>query len=124
MLRRVSEVEDKSGLKFEMSYPDITGFNVFDNAGNDVGEVQDLVLNTNTGMVDHAIIGRGWFASLFGEKQVIVPFDRMTVNPDDRSVRLDISREDLRNFPDWTDISQEGLSDRISSWWRGRMKAA
>jgi len=122
--KRISEVEDKSGLKFEMDYPDITGFNAYDKNGEDVGEVRDLVMDTSTGSVNHAIIGRGWLSSLLGESEVIVPFDRMTVDTADKSIRLDISRDDLSNFPKWSSASEEGLSDKIAGWWRETKRAA
>lgn len=123
-LKRLSQVEDTSGLKYEMDYPNITGFDVFDINGNDVGEVQDLVVDTATGLVHRAIVGRGWLASILGERQVIVPFNRMTVNPSERSIRLDISRNELSSFPEWSDVSQEGLRERIENWWEQRRKAA
>jgi sporulation protein YlmC with PRC-barrel domain len=114
---------EKTGLKFEMDYPDLTGYNVFDKNGNDVGEVQDMLYDTNTGMVNHAIIGRGWLSSLLGERQVIVPFDRMTVSPTDKTIRLDIDRDELSRFPEWS-VSEENLSDRIAGWWRETTRAA
>ncbi|HZD60187.1 MAG TPA: PRC-barrel domain-containing protein [Anaerolineae bacterium] len=121
-LKRFSQME-KTGLKFEMDYPDLTGYNVFDKNGNDVGEVQDMLYDTNTGMVNHAIIGRGWLSSLLGERQVIVPFDRMTVSPTDKTIRLDIDRDELSRFPEWS-VSEENLSDRIAGWWRETTRAA
>jgi len=121
--KRFSEME-KTGLKFEMDYPDLTGFDVFDVNGDDIGEVQDMLVDTDTGMVNHAIVGRGWLASLLGERQVIVPFDRMTVNPMEKNIRLDITRDELSRFPEWTEPAEEGLSDKISSWWGERRKAA
>ena len=123
MLKRFSKM-DTAGLKFDMDYPDLTGFNVFDMDENDVGEVQDMLVDTDTGNVNHAIVGRGWLATLLNEKNVIVPFDRMTVNPSEKNVRLDISRDELSTFPEWTDESEEGLGDKISNWWLERRKAA
>lgn len=121
--KRFSQMES-AGLKFEMDYPDLTGYDVFDSHGNDIGEVQDMLYDMDTGMVNHAIVGRGWLSSLLGERQVIVPFDYMTVNPTDKSIRLDISRDDLSMFPEWSDIGEENLSDRISNWWRERRRVA
>jgi len=80
MFKKVSDREEITGLKYEMNYPDIKGYKVVDVNGNDVGEVQDLLLDSNTNMVNHAIVGSGWFASLFGGRQFIVPFSRMTFN--------------------------------------------
>ncbi len=122
-LKRFSEVET-SGLRFEMDYPNLQGWDAYDVNGDDIGEVQDMVVNTDTGTVRHAIIGRGWLASLMGERQVIVPFNRITVNPSERTVRLDISREELARFPDWQDVSEAGLSDRLADWWERMRRAA
>ncbi len=126
MFKKVSTLEQTSGLKYDMNYPDIKGYKVIDMNSDDVGEVQDLLLDTNTGMVNHAIVGSGWFASLFGGRQFIVPFDRMTVNPDTKTVMLDITRNELESFPDWSDsdIDQPSFSDRIANWWDRMRRAA
>lgn len=123
MLRRISDMENTSGLKYEMDYPDIKGFNVFDRDGNDVGEIQDLLVDTDTGMVNHAIVGRGWISSILGERQVIIPFNRMRVMPTEKRVTLDIVRDDLSQFPEWTNVDQPGLMDRLSDWWNTRKAA-
>lgn len=123
-LKRVSEIEDTSGLTFSMDYPNLTGFNVYDKNRDDVGEVQDMLYDTETSTVEHAIVGRGWLASLFGAKQVIVPFERMTVNANERKIYLDITRDELSRFPEWQEAGEEGLREKVSSWWRETRRAA
>lgn len=125
MLKKVSTMEETTSLKYEMNFPDIKGYKVIDVNGDDVGEIQDLLIDTNTNMVNHAIVGSGWFASLFGGRQFIVPFSRMTVKPDTKTVMLDISRDELEKFPEWTseDVTAPDFSDRIANWW-DRMKRA
>ncbi|MHB8841179.1 MAG: PRC-barrel domain-containing protein [Candidatus Aquicultor sp.] len=126
MLKKLSTIENTSGLKYDMNFPDIKGYKVLDVNGDDVGEVLDLLVDTDSGMVNHAIVGSGWFASLFGGRQFVVPFNRMTVNPDTKTVMLDISRNELESFPDWSDmdISEPSFSAKIADWWDKLRKAA
>ncbi|HZD58969.1 MAG TPA: PRC and DUF2382 domain-containing protein [Anaerolineae bacterium] len=100
----------------EPEYKDIRGFEAIDKDGNDIGEVQDLLVDTDTNAINYALVGRGWLPSILGEKNIIVPLRKMDIDQEDKSVHLDITREDLRNFPDWS-MEDPDLKDKVDAFW-------
>lgn len=100
------------------------GYDVLDVNGDEVGKVTDMVVKTDTGMVGHLLIGKGWLDSLITGREVFVPFDHITVDSANKKVKLDIPRDRLKEFPEWKDLREEGLAERISNWWQSMRRAA
>ena len=71
----------------------------------DVGEVQDLIINER-GQVVAIVIGVGGVLGM-GEKNVAITWDKLmrSGQSDDLALRIDGTREDLRAAPDfkWRD---------------------
>jgi sporulation protein YlmC with PRC-barrel domain len=82
-----------------LSAEDVIGMTVVDASGEDVGEVNDLLI-TNDNTVDQAIIDVGGFLG-FGAKPVAIEMDRLTVAEGDGEVVLDATREELDAMPAW-----------------------
>lgn len=86
----------------ELLASDLTGMEVRNAAGENLGDINDLVLD-NTGQPSVAIIGVGGFLGL-GEKDVGVPFSSLTIADasDGKSVaRLDVTKEALQSAPNF-----------------------
>lgn len=82
-----------------LSADEVIGMTVVDASGEDVGEVNDLLIaDDNT--VDRAIIDVGGFLG-FGAKPVAIEMDRLTVAEGDGEVVLDATREELDAMPAW-----------------------
>jgi sporulation protein YlmC with PRC-barrel domain len=78
----------------------ILGKNVYGVDGQRIGDINDVVLDTQTGAVPAIVIGVGGFLGL-GEKDVAVPLSTLRIeNRDGRPhFALAVSREDLRKAP-------------------------
>lgn len=105
----------------EPEYKDVRGFETFDRDGNDIGKVQDLLVDADTNSINYALVGRGWLSSLFGEKNIIVPLRKMDIDSEDKSIHLDIVRDDLKNFPDYNTIEDPDLKDKVDRYWGTEM---
>ncbi len=70
---------------------------------NDVGPVEDLVIDQN-GQVVAIIVGVGGFLGM-GEKDVAIGWDNVTKTGtgDDLVLRVDVTREDLQSAPEFED---------------------
>ncbi|MBI4734149.1 MAG: PRC and DUF2382 domain-containing protein [Rubrobacteridae bacterium] len=96
----------------------IIGFSVFDKDGNNIGEIQDLLVDTeNNNAINYALAGKGWIASMLGVKQVIVPLRKIDIDQADRSVHFDVVRDDLSSFPDYASIRDPDLKQKVDSFW-------
>lgn len=84
---------------YEFAANDLIGFTVRGTGDEDIGTVDDLLLGTN-GEVVGVVIASGGFLGL-GEKQVAVPWDAVTVVPDQEQVQVAISQEEIADAPDY-----------------------
>jgi sporulation protein YlmC with PRC-barrel domain len=100
---RTESVTFKSAMSpSELLASDLTGMEVRNAAGENLGDINDLVLD-NTGQPSVAIIGVGGFLGL-GEKDVGVPFSALTIADasNGQSVaRLDVTKEALKSAPNF-----------------------
>ncbi|MCA9130058.1 MAG: PRC-barrel domain-containing protein [Planctomycetales bacterium] len=93
----------------------LMGMNIQNSAGEGLGEINDLVLDANTGKVKYAAVTYGGFLGI-GNKMFAVPFAAFKVksDPDDRSdvvLMLDVTQKqmegavgfDEEHWPDFAD---------------------
>ena len=82
-----------------MSASDYIGKRVYDTAGNDIGEVNDLILS-NDGKIQATILGVGGFLGI-GEKDVAVPVSSVEMVKDGDSVKLVVNatKDQLEQAP-------------------------
>ena len=92
-----------------LSSSSITGTNVTNAKGENLGEVHDLMIDTETGTVNYAVLSFGGFLGL-GDKYFAVPFEAFTVNSTTEKFVLNVTKERLENAPgfdknNWPDTS-------------------
>jgi sporulation protein YlmC with PRC-barrel domain len=81
----------------------LIGKTVVDNHGNDVGEIEELVIN-RTGRITHAIVSSDGFLDI-GDDLIPVPWEVFDVNrevvvtPHDAPMRLSVSKNMLMDAP-------------------------
>lgn len=83
---------------------DLVGATVRSAANEDIGDVNDVLFD-DTGRGVAVVVGVGGFLGI-GEKNVAVPFERLTItredgNADELQVSLDTTREELNAAPDF-----------------------
>lgn len=95
----------------------IMGYDVFDRYNNEVGEVVDLLVDgDNNDTVSYVLVDKGWIESVFGIKRIVVPLRKMLIDTSSKSAQLDISREELRKFPDYA-LDEPNAEQIIDSFW-------
>ena len=66
--------------------------------GEDLGNLEDIMLNVNDGDVAYAVVSFGGFLGM-GDKHFAVPWDALTVDSVEHRIVLDVDRERLENAP-------------------------
>jgi sporulation protein YlmC with PRC-barrel domain len=74
--------------------------NVKNTRGEKIGEVEDLIIDKDEGMVGYAICSFGGFLGI-GEKLFAVPFSNVQRTSDESNVVLDVSKEQLEKAPNF-----------------------
>jgi sporulation protein YlmC with PRC-barrel domain len=87
--------------------------------GDDIGKIEDLVVNAQTGELRYAVIAfdRGWFRS---DKPVAVPADSLTPLSE-RRVSFSGKKEQLADAPSfdrekWPDLNEPGFRTRVDPY--------
>jgi sporulation protein YlmC with PRC-barrel domain len=86
----------------------VTDFNVVDANGQDLGEVEDVILDLSAGRAGYGLVDFGGVLGV-AENTVAVPWDRMQLiagddgQPNDTVFQLDVTEETLRNAPVFDD---------------------
>jgi sporulation protein YlmC with PRC-barrel domain len=75
----------------------LIGSDVKSNDGENLGKVEDLVIDPRTGRVTFAIVSKGGILKL-GEKRMPVPWQAVTVDAQKR-ITLNVDKEKLRTAP-------------------------
>lgn len=78
----------------------ITDAEVVSPDGSTIGEINDLILDGETGQMIAAVIGVGGFLGI-GEKQIAVPWDQLTVNYDAQEITSPLTEEEANAAPEY-----------------------
>lgn len=82
----------------QLSASTIIGDNVKNGGGQDLGKIEDLMINTDTGDVEYAVLSFGGFLGI-GDKLFAVPIEAMQVDTEKKRFVLNESKERLENAP-------------------------
>jgi sporulation protein YlmC with PRC-barrel domain len=83
----------------------IIGAQVKNNAGQDIGEVQDLIVSSN-GNIRTAVITVGGVLGV-GAKKIGVPYRDFSASPDGRTLFVNMSEEQLKAFPEFDEDADD-----------------
>lgn len=91
----------------DMTVADLVGQSVYEPDGDTIGDVEYVI---GTGSTAEVVIGIGGFLGL-GEYTVGLPLGDFTYDADQKMVKVDRTREDLKEQPEIDELQIEGLPD-------------
>ncbi|MBT8484950.1 MAG: PRC-barrel domain-containing protein [Phycisphaerae bacterium] len=102
----------------------IIGDTVKSLTGEKLGSIKEIMLDTSTGQVAYAVLDFGGFLGL-GGKLFAVPWNALTVCPEDKCLKMDANKERLENAegfdPDnWPNFADRRWGERVHSYYRTR----
>jgi sporulation protein YlmC with PRC-barrel domain len=91
-----------------LSASTLTGDKVRNPEGDNLGNLEEIVIDLETGRVSYAVLATGGFMGL-GDKYFAIPWDMLSVDTVNKEVVLDVSKDKLENAPgfdkdNWPDI--------------------
>lgn len=92
----------------DMRVSRLLGKNVVNRDGDDIGEIQDLVIDTRDGKIAYAVVSAGGFLGI-GDRLVEVPVAKVRGGMRDDKIVMDMTKAELESFrsfdrgkwPDW-----------------------
>lgn len=105
-----------------LSATSLTGTSVTNANNDDLGKVEDLMINTTTGAVEYAIVSFGGFLGM-GDKLFAVPLQVLKVDTNDEKLILSETKERLKDAPgfdkdNWPDHADGKWCSSVRSFYR------
>jgi sporulation protein YlmC with PRC-barrel domain len=88
----------------------LVGASVKNKAGDAIGEISDLLVSPGAS-VTTAIVSVGGVLGI-GEKKIAVPYKSFSVSPDGKTLYLDMTADQLKSLPAYTDDDKTGIAAR------------
>ncbi|SDK75272.1 Sporulation protein YlmC, PRC-barrel domain family [Catalinimonas alkaloidigena] len=102
-----------------LSATSIVGTKVVNNQNENLGDIKDLMIDTNRGRIAYAVLSFGGFLGM-GDKLFAIPWPMIKFDTVDEHVVLDVSKEQLENAPgfdkdNWPNEPQNDFVNRVYS---------
>ena len=81
-----------------MSASTLIGDNVRNDQGEDLGKLEEIMLDLDSGCIAYAVLSFGGFLGL-GDKLFAIPWEALTVDTDTEEIVLNVPQERLENAP-------------------------
>jgi sporulation protein YlmC with PRC-barrel domain len=99
----------------------LVGNNVYNHKGEDLGDIKDIMLDVTSGQVGYAVLSLGAFLGM-SEKLFAVPWDALTLDPENKRFVLDVGKDRLRSAPgfdqdQWPDMADPSWANSIHSYY-------
>lgn len=104
-----------------LSATTLNGTNVVNPQGEDLGHVEDMMIDLSTGRVLYTVLSFGGILGM-GNKLFAVPFEAFTIDQDREDFILDVDKERLENAPgfdkdDWPAANDVDFHNRVYDYY-------
>lgn len=111
--------DDRHKYRRVLSAGTLTGDRVRNSAGEDLGKIEEIMIDVQTGRVAYAVLSFGGFLGI-GDKLFAVPWQAMTLNEADHEFVLNVDKAALENAPgfdkdNWPDMADPDWGSRVFS---------
>lgn len=89
----------------------IIGDGVVNRAGENLGQIEELMLDLEKGRVAYAVLSFGGFLGM-GEKLFAVPFEALQLDDSREHFTLDVDKEKMKNAPGFDKNNPPAATDR------------
>ncbi|MEQ8672210.1 MAG: PRC-barrel domain-containing protein [Aggregatilineales bacterium] len=104
-----------------LSASTINGTDVVNSAGENLGNIEDIMIDFNAGRIAYAVLSFGGFLGL-GEKYFAVPMEAMMLDTENERVIFDVDKDRLKNAPgfnkdNWPQTPNQEWYDTVYSYY-------
>lgn len=99
----------------------IEGTAVQNAAGEDLGEINELMIDLEKGRIAYAVLSFGGFLGM-GDKLFALPWEALNIGPDGDVFILNVPREKLDNAPgfdkdNWPDMADSSWGETVHTYY-------
>lgn len=99
----------------------LIGNDVYNQNGEDLGDIKEIMLDMSTGKVSYAVLSFGGFLGM-GERLFAVPWDLLKLDTVNKRFVLNVNKDRLESAPgfdkdDWPDMVNQSWRDKINAFY-------
>lgn len=99
----------------------LSGNDVFNKSGDDLGDIKEIMLDMRSGRVCYAVLAFGGFLGM-GEKLFAVPWSALTLDTENKRFVLDVAKDRLDQAPgfdkdNWPDMADVAWAKKIDAYY-------
>lgn len=118
---RTGTEEDRANYRRIMSAGTLAGDRVRNSAGDDLGKVEEIMLDVPTGRVAYAVLSFGGFLGM-GNKLFAIPWEALTLNERDHEFILNVEKQRLEDAPgfdkdNWPDMADRAFGQKVFDYY-------
>lgn len=107
-----------------MTASTLEGDKVVNRQGEDLGEIDEIMLDVPRGRIAYAVMSSGGFLGM-GEKLFAIPWSALTLDTDNKCFVLDVDRQRLKDAPgfdkdNWPSMPDTEFDTRVHSYYGTR----
>ena len=119
---KIKKTDPDKKFRRVMSASSLVGDAVRNTAREDLGKVNEIMIDVPTGQVAYAVLSFGGFLGL-GKKLFAVPWSALTLDEDEKCFILDVDKKTLENAPgfdedNWPDMAEPIFRAEIYTYYR------
>jgi sporulation protein YlmC with PRC-barrel domain len=102
----------------------ITGDEVRNPEGEDLGKIEEIMLDMGSGRISYAVLSFGGMLGM-GDKLFAIPWNSLQLDPENKYFVLDVDKERLKNAPgfdknNWPAMADNTWATQIHSYYGSR----
>jgi sporulation protein YlmC with PRC-barrel domain len=113
----VVDEEPKAKFRRVMGASTLSGDKVVNAAGEDLGKLDEIMIDTPTGRVAYAVLSFGGFLGM-GNKLFAIPWDKLALDEENKRFILNVDKQTLENAPGF---DKDNWPDMTSPSWRAEV---
>lgn len=104
-----------------LSATTLNGTKVVNLQGKDVGNIEDMMIDLDTGHISYAVLSFGGILGI-GNKLFAVPFESLTIDQDNERFILDVNKDRLKDAPgfdkdNWPQTSNRDFQTEVYTYY-------
>jgi sporulation protein YlmC with PRC-barrel domain len=113
--------EDRANFRRVMSASTLAGDRVRNSAGDDLGKIEEIMIDVPTGRVAYAVLSFGGFLGM-GSKLFAIPWEALTLDEREHEFILNVDKQRLENAPgfdkdSWPDMADPSFGKEIYGYY-------
>jgi len=120
----IKKADPDNKFRRVMSASTLTGDRVRNEAGEDLGKVDDIMIDLPTGRIAYAVLSFGGFLGM-GDKLFAIPWSSFTLDEDEKCFILNIDKATLENAPgfdkdNWPDMAEPSFRRQVYDYFNAK----